>query len=158
MKRLMIAALLMSSAAVAQDAPPAPQAKGFTPGFDDLMTMLIQPRHIKLYEAGQARNWELAGAEARNLRQALDRIGVAIPSYLGNDVKTAVANLIAPALKSVDDAVARGDAKAFATAYRDVTDGCNACHTFMERPFLVMKVPDGKRERAYPDQDFKPRP
>ena len=158
MRRWVIALWLLSSPAMAQDAPAPPQAKGFTPGFDDLMTMLIQPRHIKLYEAGQARNWELAAAEARNLRQAFDRIAVAIPGYLGNDVKGAVANLMAPALKSVDDAIAHGDPKAFTAAYKDVTDGCNACHTFMERPFLVMKVPDGKRERAYPDQDFKPRP
>jgi hypothetical protein len=146
MKRLIIAAAFLPLAAYAQ---------GFTPGFDDLMTMLIQPRHIKLYEAGEAKNWELAGAEARNLRQAFDRIAVAIPAYLGNDVKTAVANLMGPPLKKLDDAIAHADAKGFASAYKEVTDGCNACHTFMERPFIVMKVPDA---HAFPDQDFKPQP
>jgi hypothetical protein len=29
----------------------------FKPGLDDLMTMLVQPRHIRLYYAGQAKNW-----------------------------------------------------------------------------------------------------
>jgi hypothetical protein len=32
----------------------------FKPAMDDLMTMLIQPRHLKLYYAGEAKNWKLA--------------------------------------------------------------------------------------------------
>jgi hypothetical protein len=71
------AAILASCAsviAVAQSPPPAPNEGAapaprpggglvildFKPAMDDLMTMLIQPRHIKLYYAGQAKNWTLA--------------------------------------------------------------------------------------------------
>ena len=66
-----VLALSASMLAVAQNATPeaaspAPPRPGpvildFKPAMDDLMTMLVQPRHIKLYYAGQAKNWRLAG-------------------------------------------------------------------------------------------------
>src|ERR1700739_2803062 len=70
--------------------PTAYKSRGFTPGFDDMMTMLVQPRHTKLYYAGTAKNWELAAAESRDLRQAFDNLAKAIPNYEGNDVPQAV--------------------------------------------------------------------
>jgi len=132
------------------------RAQSFTPGFDDLMTMLIQPRHAKLHYAGAAKNWELAAAESRDLRQSFDRITQTLPTYENNDVRVAVANFITKKLDAVDAAVASADAPRFATAYKDLTVGCNDCHTYMEHPFLVIKVPDAAPEAAYPDQDFKP--
>jgi hypothetical protein len=59
---------------------PAPARPGlvildFKPAMDDLMTMLVQPRHMKLYYAGQAKNWTLAGFQVNELRGALARSG-----------------------------------------------------------------------------------
>ena len=71
----------VATAAPAPAAPGAPPAGGglqileFKPAMDDLMTMLIQPRHIKLYLAGQQRNWTLAAFELNELSSALRRIG-----------------------------------------------------------------------------------
>ena len=62
---------------------------------DDLMTMLVQPRHLKLYYAGQAKNWMLAGFELNELRQALARIGRTIPTYRNIGVDTAVSSIFA---------------------------------------------------------------
>lgn len=157
-----IAVTLLTAAVVtAQPKKPAPQsaapqAPGFQPGFDDLMTMLVQPRHIKLHYAGAAKNWELAAHQARSLRASLDRIGQAIPSYIGNNVNAANATFIIPQMDAIDAAIAAADAEKFATAYKDLTDGCNECHTYMERPFLVSKIPTGPN--PYPDQDFEPAP
>ena len=67
----------------------------FKPAMDDLMTMLVQPRHLKLYYAGQAKNWTLAGFELNELRQALARIGRTIPTYRNIGVDTAVSSIFA---------------------------------------------------------------
>src|SRR5215470_996857 len=87
-----VLALSASIVAVAQNAAPAPQPPApqspapqaparpglvildFKPAMDDLMTMLVQPRHIRLYNAGQAKNWQLAAFQINELRGALARI------------------------------------------------------------------------------------
>jgi len=143
--------------AAAQQAA-AYQSQGFNPGFDDLMTMLVQPRHIKLFYAGKEKNWELAAAEARDLRQSFGRIVATIPNYQGDDVDQATGNFLVPGLDAVDAAIASADPVAFAKGYKMVTDGCNACHTYMEHPFVVIKEPVGAQDVSHPDQDFKPTP
>ena len=69
------------------------QSRDFKPAMDDLMTMLIQPRHLKLHYAGEAKNWELAEFQLRELRHALARIGRTIPNYRKNGVDDAVASI-----------------------------------------------------------------
>src|SRR5882757_3699184 len=137
---------------------PAKQSPAFVPGFDDLMTMLVQPRHIRLYYAGTEKNWELAAAEMRDLRSSFDRLAQAIPNYQGNDVNASVRSLIAPQMKVVDGAIVAADPRKFAIAYGELTKACNACHTYMEHPFIVIKNPDTPKDTAHPDQDFKAAP
>lgn len=159
----------MNGSAPAQGASPAPangsnapqaaaayQSQGFNPGFDDLMTMLVQPRHIKLFYAGKDKNWELAAAEARDLRQSFGRIVATIPNYQGSDVDEATGGFLVPGLDAVDAAAAAADPVAFTKAYKQLTDGCNACHTYMEHPFIVIKVPASPQDSAHPDQDYMP--
>src|SRR5947209_18957684 len=79
-------------------APAAPPAGGglqildFKPAMDDLMTMLIQPRHMKLYYAGQQQNWTLAAFELNELGGGLRRIGQTIPKYRNFSVDATVAS------------------------------------------------------------------
>jgi hypothetical protein len=126
-------------------------------GFDDLMTMLIQPRHLKLYYAGIQKNWEVAAAESRDLRAAFLRITLANQRYLNNDVDSAVATIMTPTMNAIDSAIAAGNSKDFDKAYADLTAGCNACHVYMEHPFFVIKVPAVDTSSFYPDQDFSSR-
>lgn len=137
-------------------APPTSGTTGqeFKPGLDDLMTMLIQPRHIRLYFAGMHSNWELAASEARDLRAAFSRIAVYIPKYLGVGVDEALGAMIAPRLQGIDAAIAGADVEQFAKAYENLTVGCNACHSYMEHPFHVVKVPNALQESVFADQDF----
>jgi hypothetical protein len=146
------------SGAFAQNAPTGAGAQvlDFKPGFDDLMTMLVQPRHIKLFYAGWDKNWELAAFELRELRASFRRSGQAIPMYRTQDVNKAVAVMAAPTMDRVDKAIAARDSDAFAAAYDALTNSCNACHKVMEHGFLVIKVPDGSVPSQYPDQDFRP--
>lgn len=152
-----------SMLAVAQNTAPAPAAPAparpglvileFKPAMDDLMTMLVQPRHMKLYYAGESKNWQLAAFEINELRGALARIGRTIPNYRNINVDTAVASIFADKLKAVDAAVKAADPAQFNTAYREMTAACNDCHKGMEHPFLVIKVPDSGN---FPDQEFRP--
>jgi len=126
-----LAGLLVCSAtllAVAQNtgtaptAAPAPARPGlvildFKPAMDDLMTMLVQPRHMKLYYAGQAKNWQLAAFQINELRGALARIGRTIPNYRNINVDTAVASIFADKLKAVDAAVKATDLAQFNAAF-----------------------------------------
>ena len=54
-----ICVALAGSPAPAQPAPP-----DYHPSLGDLMTMAVQPRHIKLGLAGRARNWTYLAYEA----------------------------------------------------------------------------------------------
>lgn len=126
----------------------------FEPGLDDLMTMLIQPRHIKLYHAGTADNWELAAFELAELRSAFRRTAQTIPRYQGNDVNSTLQTYMEPRLQAVDAAIKTGNAKQFVKEYALLTAACNACHTYLERPFLVIEVPDAAARSAYADQNL----
>jgi hypothetical protein len=161
-----VLALSASVIAIAQSPVPGPETTAsqaparpglvildFKPAMDDLMTMLVQPRHIRLYYAGQAGNWQLAAFQVRELRAALARIGRTIPNYRNISVDTAVASIFADRLAAVDAAIKAGDAAQFTAAYRDMTNACNDCHKGMEHPFLVMKVPEAG---SFPDQEFRP--
>ncbi|HEY4266313.1 MAG TPA: hypothetical protein VGM72_13420 [Micropepsaceae bacterium] len=172
MKYPHIAGILMAGALaattltveVAQGAPaPAAPAGGgltileFKPAFDDLMTMLVQPRHIKLYAAGQQKNWQLAAFELNEMRQALRRIGQTIPNYRSFKVDNSVASLFTPSAEAMDAAIKAKDPAKFNSAYGELTASCNACHQGMEHPFLVVKVPDSAAAATYADQDFAPK-
>jgi hypothetical protein len=156
-------ALSAAVIAVAQNASPGPQTPAparpglvildFKPAMDDLMTMLVQPRHLRLYYAGQAKNWQLAAFQVNELRGALARIGRTIPNYRNVNVDTAVAAIFADKLAAVSAAIKAGDEAQFMTAYGEMTAACNDCHKGMEHPFLVIKVPDGG---YFPDQEFRP--
>jgi len=114
----------------------------FSPRFDDLMTMLVQPRHIKLYYAAHEGNWELAAFEARELGAALRRVAATIPTYRNMSVDDAVAAMATPQLTAISEAVEARNMGQFDRAYGTLTESCNACHVTMEHAFLVMKVPD----------------
>jgi hypothetical protein len=164
-----LAALLWLRTADAADAVPVapapnpafaggPQAPAFVPGFADLMSILIGPRHLKLYYAASERNWELATFELQSLRAGLRRAAQAVPSYQGSSVDQTITAIIGPALQATEAAIATGNPTKFNKAYADLTDACNACHTFLEHPFIVIRVPIAPDTSAYPNQEFKGAP
>ena len=164
---LLLAGSLAASASVVGFALGAPAAAApaggglqileFKPAFDDLMTMLVQPRHIKLYAAAQQKNWQLAAFQLNEMKQSLRRIGQTIPNYRTYKVDNSVASFFTPAAETMEAAIKAGDSAKFASAYGELTAACNACHQGMEHPFLVIKVPEPSAGAAYSDQDFAPK-
>src|SRR5882724_9056269 len=53
---------------------PDPQPPSYRPGLGDLMTMTVQPRHIKVGLAGRERNWDYLAYELHELEEALERV------------------------------------------------------------------------------------
>ena len=61
------------------DASPAPSATNYVPSISDLMIATIQPRHVRLWIAGNSGDWAFAAYELGNLKGAFDRLGRAHP-------------------------------------------------------------------------------
>lgn len=125
----------------------------YTMTLGDLMNTLIQPRHAKLGLAGEAQNWPLAQYALAEIRQAFAGIVKAQPKFMGLPVQQLVDAAVTQPMNAVDAAIKEQDAKKFATAYAQLTAGCNACHSALEHPFVVIRVPDAS---AFPNQDFNP--
>src|SRR6476661_2758982 len=119
---LAIAALCMMPAA-AQNAPPAPEP--YRPGLGDLMTMTVQPRHIKLLLAGNARNWIYAKYELHELQEAFDRAVRVWPRYKGLPLAGMIDAIAKGPLDELVKAIDDKDEAAFAASYEKLTEGCN---------------------------------
>jgi hypothetical protein len=145
------AGLAVSALAQAPAPAPAGPQPDYHPSFGDLMTMAVQPRHIKLGIAGKARNWEYAAYEASELRNAFGRIGRTIPTYRKQTLSDMFAENILPSMDKLDAAIKAKDGAAFDGAYKDVTASCNNCHGALEHGFVVIREP---ATSPYADQNL----
>ena len=151
-------ALLSQSADTAAQSPPAAAASlgptVFNPGIGELMNLIVQPRHTKLWLAGREANWPLAEYEIKELRSALANVAKSRPVFREQKVAENVEMFMSGGFHAVDDAIRDRDATKFTAAYATVNAGCNACHTALNQPQVVIKTPE---QPSYPDQDFRPR-
>jgi hypothetical protein len=140
----------LSAATALAQAPAAPQPD-YHPSFGDLMTMAVQPRHIKLGLAGHARNWDYAAYEASELRNAFGRIGRTIPAYRKQVLADMFASAILPQMDELDAAIKAKSGPRFDAAFAKVTAGCNNCHEGLEHAFVVIRDP---KTSPYADQNL----
>ncbi len=124
----------------------------YRPVTSDLMNAFVQPRHIKLFLAGSAQNWEYAEYERHNIGGALARLAVAIPEYKGQSMKDLIAVFATPQLAALDKAIKAKDPTAFRVAYERLTTGCNQCHMASGHGMVVMQSPGTD---PFPDQVFR---
>jgi hypothetical protein len=115
------------------------------------MIATIQPRHRRLWQAAQNKDWDFAAYELGNLRGAFRRVGEAHPTEQNISFPTMVGSVTDQPFKELDTAVKAKDDTAFAKAYADLTDGCNACHQALNHGVVAIRVPSGK---SASDQDF----
>jgi hypothetical protein len=105
------------------------------PRLGDIM-IAVQWRHMKLWFAGKAQNWELAAFELRQIKAGLSEAATLYPGIPVSNVTT-MANLV----QSIADAIKAKDTGRFTTAVVEMTDGCNACHKSTGRGFIVVRIP-----------------
>jgi hypothetical protein len=145
-----------STDAVAQTPAPAPAGPApavFNPGVGDLMNLIVQPRHTKLWFAGREGNWALAEYESKELRSALANVAKARAVFRQQSIADNVEMFLGGAFRAVDDAVRERNAAKFVEAYATVNAGCNACHTALNQSQVVIRTPETP---SYPDQEFRP--
>jgi hypothetical protein len=129
------------------------QQLDFHPSMADLMTMAIQPRHIKLWLAGTAKNWTYAAYEANELKNAFARIGRTLPIFENTDTVSMIASTVQQPLADIAAAIKAQDDGAFRGAYTRITAACNACHQSHNKGMIVIKIP---ATAMFPDQNFQP--
>jgi hypothetical protein len=150
LRGLIVAAVMVcgaASLAVAQSGLDKPSNEQYVPRLGDIMN-LVQVQHAKLWFAGQAQNWELAAYELRQLKASL---ADAVVFYSGIPISN-VTTLVT-SIQSISDAVEAKDGKRFAKAVGELTDGCNACHSSMQRSFVAIRIPTDK---PFGNQVFQP--
>jgi hypothetical protein len=124
----------------------------YHPSMGDLMTMAVQPRHIKLGLAGKQQNWVYAKYELSELRNAFARIARAIPQYQSIDTAALTTAIMQAPLNTLEQAIDANSATRFTAAYTQLTEACNACHRDRNHAAVVITVPDAA---MFPDQDFQ---
>jgi hypothetical protein len=153
----LLGTLLAQSVDTAAQSPPAaatsPAPAAFNPGVGELMNLIVQPRHTKLWFAGHEANWVLAEYEIKELRSALANVAKARPVFRERSVAENVEMFMGGAFRGIEEAIHDRNATKFAEAYATVNAGCNACHTALNQAQVVIKTPE---QASYPDQDFRP--
>lgn len=140
--------IAMTSLGLAQGGKFTPPSEDYIPRLSDIMSS-IQARHLKLWYAGKAANWDLAAFEYRQLKAGLVE---AARLYAGIPVSNVTT--MADPMQSVEDAISAKDVRHFAKTFSGLTEACNGCHVSMARPYIVIQVPT---ERQPPgNQLFSP--
>jgi hypothetical protein len=126
--------------------------EGHSSGLGEIMS-LQQMRHSKLWFAGNARNWDLAGYESDELKEGFEEVAKLFPTV--NDVS------VAPVFNGINDkelsdlgkAIAAHDFGKFLRGFDRLTAACNACHQTTKYPFIVIQRPTSL---PYTNQSFAP--
>ena len=130
------------SVAAGPEAVPSPHAPNYLPSISDLMIATIQPRHERLWRAGQDKNWEFAAYELGNLHGAFERLGRAHPTTHDISFPDMIGSVTGQPFKELNSAIQSKDRAAFAKAYADLTGACNSCHQALNHGAVEIRVPD----------------
>jgi hypothetical protein len=143
-------ATALSVGVLAQGNPPAP---AYRPGLGDLMTMTVQPRHLKLGLAGQEKNWTFAAYELHELEESFERVAHVWPKWRKVEIAETIKATMAAPLEAVEHAIKARDAAGFTQTYARLTETCNACHQSADVGMIVIQIP---RVSPFANQDFRP--
>jgi hypothetical protein len=120
----------------------------YAPGLGEFMSA-IQVHHAKLWFAGKAGNWKLAGFEIQEIRESTDDI----KRFCADRPEVTSLPMIDPPLDSVAAAIAHGEPAAFTRGFALLTETCNNCHRATKHEFNVIRIPDTP---PFTNQVFKP--
>ena len=146
--RVLVVLASLSAAACGRQ----PSTELYSPGLGEMMS-LQQMRHVKLWFAGQAENWELADYELDELGEGFDDIVKFHPTHKDSPVapKDAIPRMVNEPLKNLRRAVEKKDATAFTEAYDALTAACNSCHQATNFGFNAVQRP---ATNPFPNQLF----
>jgi hypothetical protein len=131
-----------------RSAQPAQPTEDYAPHLGDIMNA-IQTRHVKLWYAGKAANWDLASFELRQIGESLSQAAMLYAGIPVSNVTT-----MATPLRSLEEAIGRKDTRGFSKGFTELTADCNSCHTSMARAFIVIHTPT--EQQPLGGQSFAP--
>jgi len=113
-----------------------------------------QMRHLKLWYAGQARNWPLAGYEVDELEEGFADAVRFHPEHKHSPrpLTELVPEFTAGPIASLRAAIGRQSQADFIAAHDALTRACNACHVATEFSFNVVVRPVSN---PYSNQNFE---
>jgi hypothetical protein len=163
MKQITIAAVVAFAAAVMLPAAHGQSMHGhdageksdstkgaYSPGLGEIMS-LQQMRHSKLWFAGKAHNWELAGYELDELKEGFEDAAKLFPMVNDVSVAQVISAITSVQLPELGTSISARDRAKFVSAFDKLTATCNACHQSTKRGFIVIKRPTAL---AYTNQSF----
>ena len=130
---------LMLAPVMAQEVPFATPQYPLEPAVVSLANIMmgnIQPRHIKLWLIGKAKNWDLLNYEAQKLEKDFY---IASGFYLGLPIDNIT--LVAKPLRRLMEAANKKDYPLFTKAFDELTAGCNSCHVAGQVGYIHIQVP-----------------
>ena len=144
---LLATVLLAAGLACAQDS--GKQGGGGvdeTEGLPHLSEIMVQQqmRHIKVWFAGDSRNWPLADYEIDQLKDGFDDVA----KLLGGDLAQ---QHVDGTISRLEKAIESKDHEAFVSAFDRLSAGCNACHSTLDHAFILIQRPV---LLPYSDQNF----
>jgi hypothetical protein len=150
MKRIVLAVIALATPVMLAAA--AEPAKTYAPGLGEYMAA-TQVRHAKLWFAGKAENWPLAGWEVNEIREGLEDAVKYHATHDGIPVAEMIKTIIDPRLETLDKAIAAKSGAQFTAAFDELTEGCNACHAAANKPFIRIQRPTTP---PFGNQNFAP--
>lgn len=131
----------------------APKSEAYLPGMGEIMGA-TQMRHAKLWFAGHAGNWELAGYELDEIKEGLDDAVTYHPVFKGAPVSAMLQKYTGAPLADLAKSIEAKDRAKFAKAFDSLTAACNGCHQAAEHGYIVIKRPSAM---PYTNQEFAAR-
>lgn len=146
-------ALAQLAACAGMSTPPTAPANG--PGLGEIMSF-TQMRHLKLWFAGAAGNWELADYEADELAEGFDDAMRFHPQHKNSPrpLTELIPEFTGGPLQALRQAIDQRDRSRFEVAYDALTAGCNGCHAAAQFSFNIIVRPTAN---PYSNQQFTPR-
>lgn len=150
--RVIATLLALATACARSSGTQSPVSEAYAPGLGEIMSA-TQMRHLKLWYAGQAGNWQLADYEVDELEEGLADALRFHPEHkqAPRPLTELMPEFTAGPITSLRAAIADRNPASFVAAYDALTQGCNACHVAAAFSFNVVTRPTGN---PYSDQDF----
>lgn len=104
----------------------------------------LQIRHDRLWWAGESGNWTLAYFMVGELGEALHGIEQSngdAAELQPEKLSKVMPSIMNPAIKDVQEALAKQDKVEFAKAYDKLSASCTACHQVAGNTFLIIQRP-----------------
>ena len=127
MKPLLTLAVLALALVLPARAAEEGSKETYASGLGEIMS-LQQMRHLKLWFAGQAKNWPLADYELDELKEGFDDVIKFFPVKDDMKIGDMAGSTVIPVLPDVKRAIDAHDGGKFAAAFDKLTAACNACH------------------------------